>query len=160
MAQMHSLFILLEQAENRRDQTLGEHQQALRVHQSAVTQGQDLETYRKEYQTRWTQQLSIKGGAELLHCYTGFLDRLNQAIAHQQHAITYAQHQVETVKTALQEAEMRVASVKKLIERRVQQQQALESRREQKSLDEWSNRATWARLNAEPSNVDSSFPTV
>ena len=59
-----------------------------------------------------------------------------------------ASTQLDRACAALVEQEMRVASVRKLIERRVQEVQRHTERREQRQLDELAARAAWNRLSS------------
>ena len=90
-----------------------------------------------------TQQFSSSSAIEIVQCYQGFGDRLEQAIAHQQNAVTQCKAQAERMRALVQERELRAASVRRLIERRQQEQRRAEDKREQKITDEAAQRAGW-----------------
>jgi flagellar FliJ protein len=145
MNSMQPLLTLLAQTERERDDALSAHQRAVAAHQAAVEQAEQLLAYRREYEQRWGDQFSRQGSIELVRCYQSFTTRLTQAVDHQQRSAQYAARQVETAREALLEQEMRVASVRKLIERRMQEAQLSSDRRDQKLTDEFAARAAWNR---------------
>jgi flagellar FliJ protein len=137
----HALTVLLKQAETERDEALVLLQQAEKRSESALAQEQQLLAHRGQYRQRWAQQFSASSAIEIVQCYQGFGDRLEQAIAHQEQAVGQCKAQVERMKSLVQERELRVASVRKLIERRQQEQRRAEDRREQKLTDEAAQRS-------------------
>lgn len=143
MNPMQPLFALLTQTEHERDQAWAEAQAAAQAHQTAAAQVEQLLVYRREYENRWSNQFRTEGRIELVHCYRGFMDRLTQALEQQQTVAAYAQTQMESTRAKLAEQEMRVASVRKLIERRQQELRLLGDRQEQKQTDEFGSRMTW-----------------
>jgi flagellar FliJ protein len=74
------------------------------------------------------------------------MQRLTMAIDQQQRVVVHAQGRVERLLQLLREQEMRVASVRKLLERRLQELRLVADRREQKQTDEFAARAAWSRL--------------
>jgi flagellar FliJ protein len=80
---------------------------------------------------------------ELVNCYRGFMERLTQAVDQQRAAAAQAQAELDSARVALRDGELRVASVRKLIERRVAEAHAAAERREQKACDEFASRASW-----------------
>jgi flagellar FliJ protein len=137
----NSLTVLLKQAETERDEALVLLQQAQKRSEAAAAQEEQLLAYRGQYRQRWAQQFSASSAIEIVQCYQGFGDRLEQAITHQQQAVGQCKAQVERMKNLVQEREMRVASVRKLIERRQQEHRRAEDRREQKITDEAAQRS-------------------
>ena len=148
MNELQPLMGLLQQTERERDEALLHHQGLLTVHQTAQAQSEQLLAYRSDYEKRWGEHFSREGKIELVRCYQGFVERLNQAITQQAQAVEHANAQAGSAATALREQELRVASVRKLIERRVQQAEHGAQQREQKQSDEFASRATWRRLSA------------
>jgi flagellar FliJ protein len=140
---MQSLHTLLEREAAERDTALAALNEARRQAQAAQLQSEQLLAYRAEYEQRWSRQFAQHGAMEIVHCYHGFTQRLEQAIAQQQRVVHHAQGQLECTRNELQACELRVASVRKLIERRVAEQQRTAARREQKQTDEAAQRAGW-----------------
>jgi flagellar FliJ protein len=145
MNAMQPLLTLLEQTERERDDAMSVHQRAVAAHQAAVAQAEQLVAYRREYEQRWGDQFSRQGSIELVRCYQSFTTRLTQAVDHQQRSAVFAAQQVEAARETLMEHEVRVASVRKLIERRMQEAQLSSDRRDQKITDEFAARAAWNR---------------
>jgi len=145
MSTLQSLNLLLEQAEAERDTALAALQRAREAADGAQAQADGLLTYRGDYQKRWSQQFSQSGAIELVHCYRSFNERLDHAIEHQQRVVSQALGACERARDELQQRELRVASVKKLIERRVDEERRMAERREQKMTDESAQRSAWQR---------------
>lgn len=143
MSALQPLLALLALAERDRDQSLAAHQRALRAAEQASAQAQQLIGYRSDYEQRWTTQFRSEGAMTVVHCYQGFMNRLGQAVAHQDTVIERSRQQLAAAEQRLREQELRVASVRKLIERRSLEQQRLTERREQKATDEFAARARW-----------------
>ena len=148
MNDLQPLMALLNQTESERDNAFAFHQRARSAHQAAVAQAEQLVAYRREYEQRWGERFSSAGHIELVQSYHGFMTRLTQAVEHQQRVAEQASTQLDRAGAALVEQEMRVASVRKLIERRVTELQSHNERREQRQLDELAARAAWNRLAA------------
>jgi len=153
--EIQSLEMLLKQAESERDEALLALQQAQARADAARTQAEQLAAYRGQYQQRWTQQFAQRGAIEIVHCYQGFNERLQQAITHQEQASAQSAAQLERARVLLQERELRVASVRKLIERRRLELRRLDERRDQKLTDEAAQRSGWN--SALPSRLASQF---
>ncbi len=148
MKELQPLLALLSHAEGERDAALAHRQRMQEALDAARAQAQQLADYRRDYEQRWSERFAQPGQMDLLRCYHGFVTRLTQAIEHQARVAAQAQHQLERAQAALQQQELRVASVHKLIERRVQEAQRQGERREQHQLDELASRAAWNRLAA------------
>ena len=148
MTDLQPLTILLGQSERQRDAALAEHQRAQIASDAAAAQAEQLRTYRREYEQRWSAQFARRGQIELVHCYQSFMQRLTQAVEQQARMAELAAQQLAHALTALNTAEMRCASVRKLIERRVREQRAATERSDQKQTDEAATRAAWVRIGA------------
>ena len=147
---MQSLHTLLEREEAERDSALAALNEARGEALAAQRQSEQLLAYRAEYEQRWSRQFAQHGAMEIVHCYHGFTQRLEQAIAQQQRVTQHAQGQLERTRNELQACELRVASVRKLIERRLAEMQRTAARREQKQTDEAAQRAGWAAAQRSP----------
>ena len=143
MNAMQPLIALLAQTERERDAAWAEAQKAAQALSDANSQHEQLLAYRREYEQRWNNQFRSEGRMELVHCYRGFMDRLTQAVEQQQRVADYAAAQAERTKALLAEQELRVASVRKLIERRQQELRLSADRAEQKQTDEFGSRMAW-----------------
>ncbi|WP_395699100.1 flagellar export protein FliJ [Aquabacterium sp.] len=141
-----TLNTLLEQAEAERDAQAAVLRQCEAAAAQARQQIEQLNAYRAQYQQRWTSQFRQAGAIELVQCYQGFSQRLDQAITMQNQVTTQAEARVQQARAALVAHEQRVAAVRKLIERRRAEQQRLADRREQRSTDEAAQRRSTSGL--------------
>ena len=148
MPDLHPLTILLAQNVRQRDAAIAEHVRAQAASRAAAAQADQLRTYRREYEQRWRAQFSVEGQIALVHCYQGFMQRLTQAVEHQAHIEAQAALHVQRALAAVSAAELRCASVRKLIERRTHEQRIAAERRDQKQSDEFAARAAWKHRNA------------
>ncbi len=143
MKAIQPLMALLAQAERERDDALASQARASAHHQAALDQMQQLLDYRKEYELRWAEHFKQSSSIELMHCYQAFTARLGQALAHQQRTQEQAEKQLASARALVMSCEMRVASVQKLIERRLNEQRLHSDRLEQKLTDEFASRVRW-----------------
>ncbi|MBA3597368.1 MAG: flagellar export protein FliJ [Methylibium sp.] len=148
MSDILALQTLLEQAGAARDKALAAHRHALASVQAAQVQAGQLAAYRLEYADRFGKQFQQSGAIELLQCYQGFMSRLDDAVTQQGHVVTQAAARADDAKATLLAAELRAASVQKLIERRTAEVTLRSDRREQKATDEFAARVAWQRLAA------------
>jgi flagellar FliJ protein len=142
------LMALLAQAERERDDAMSVTQRALEAERSAHHQVEQLVNYRGEYDNRFRTQFSQNGSVDILQCYHGFTGRLNSAIEQQKNVAAHSSLKVEQARVVLREQEIRVASVRKLLERRLSEMRIAADRRDQKATDEFAARAAWNRLSA------------
>ncbi|WP_428509236.1 flagellar export protein FliJ [Roseateles sp.] len=138
------LSILLERAEAERDEGLRQFQEAQARADKARAQHGDLAQYRSDYQLRWSQQFARQGTMDIVACYQNFGGRLNEAITSQSNLAQFADQRVATARERLQGLEMRVASVRKLLERRRLEISRSAQRQEQKATDEQASRSAYA----------------
>jgi len=141
---MDTLITLLEQAEAERNQALATFNHTRARCDAARHQALQLEAYRAEYRQRWSAQFAQGAALEIVRCYQAFADRLEVAIAQQAHAVAQSQTAQVRAGDALSAHELRVASVRKLIERRVLAERQANERREQKADDEHAMRMSLA----------------
>lgn len=140
MSSSQSLTTLLDHAEAERDAALNALRNAEAGAAAAQAQLEQLQDYRTQYQQRWSAQFRQSGTIEVLQCYQGFGQRLEQAITQQSQIAAQAESRLQQARTLLLEREQRVAAVRKLIERRQQEQLRIAGRREQRSTDEAAQR--------------------
>ena len=146
MTDVQTLTILLGQNERQRDAAIAAHQHAQAAADAARAQSEQLLTYRREYEQRWSAQFCREGKIELVHCYQSFMERLTLAVEQQARVAEHATQHVLHALDAVRETELRCASVRKLIERRLAEQRQSDDRRDQKQTDEAATRAAWNRL--------------
>ena len=148
-----ALHLLLEQEESARDAIAVHVRQAQGHLQRLQTQLSQFNQHRDEYRSRWQQQFRQAGGIEIVQCYRGFMERLDQAISQLDSQRKQAETTLQRQSQRLVEAETRVAAIKKLIQRRLQIQQRAQVRQEQKLTDEAAQRSAWQEFAATASPV-------
>jgi flagellar FliJ protein len=148
MDRLSLLDTLLEREKEKRDAALAEWREAERQAEAARGQADSLLAYRGEYRQRWAAQFAQRAPIEILRCYQGFVDRLEQAIGAQQGVAEQAAARAEAARLRLRHRETKLATVQRLIERRAQAGALREQRREQKTVDEAAQRIAWGRVSA------------
>ncbi|MDC8786363.1 flagellar export protein FliJ [Roseateles koreensis] len=141
------LNILLERAESERDEALRLFQEADKRAAHARNQHGELNQYRSDYQQRWSQQFATRGTMDIVTCYQTFGGKLDEAITSQGHVAQHADQRMNVARDKLREAEMRVASIAKLIERRRLESSRAAQRQEQKACDEQAARSAASAYN-------------
>ena len=150
MQALRPLLALLEQTERERDDAQVHLVRLRDAHHGARAQAEQLLAYRSDYDARWGAQPGREGGVEIVLCAQGFGTRLSQAVEHQSRIAAHAARELEAAEHALRECELRVASVRKLVERRLAEVKREADRHEQKQLDEFANRAAWRHGSSNP----------
>jgi len=145
-ASSDALSVLIDKVSSERDDAQLELQRAQSALVAAEQQLVALGAYGRDYAQRYAGAKS--SSIDLLRCYHGFMDRLDQAKAMQQRACEQATLRVERSRAELLALELRVASVKKLVERRDAEKARAADRRDQMNTDEQASRLAWQRLAA------------
>ena len=140
MTRMQTLQTLLEREQERRDQARNMLSQVQQQLDAGRRQAQVLDDYRGEYQARWQGQFAQGGAIEILRCYQGFIVRLDSAITQQGLQVQGLENALAQAMKRVQEREIRVATVERLISRHAAQLRAVAERREQKNMDEFAMR--------------------
>lgn len=130
------LFAVLSQAEEARDEALGDFERARQGLEAAQQQLQSLHDFRLQYQTRWQAQFSRTGGVEIMRCYNEFMARMSEAEVEQQRRVEQSKVTLERCRLHLVERERKVAAVSQLVDRRAKEYQRSENRKDQKATDE------------------------
>ncbi|MGZ5251903.1 MAG: flagellar FliJ family protein, partial [Caldimonas sp.] len=87
---LNSLRLLLAQAEAQRAEALAEQIKLEAAQRAAAAQAEQLVTYRREYEQRWSAEFCREGKIELVRCYQGFIERLSQAVEQQERIAAHA----------------------------------------------------------------------
>jgi flagellar FliJ protein len=143
MQRMQSLQLLMQREQLQCDQAQSALRHADEAARRAREQCEQLLAYRGEYQARWSAQFHQGGTMDILLCYRSFMQRLDQAVAMQTRQATLAETQRAQARQLLMESERRVASVRKLLERRLAELAHAGRQREQKQTDEQAQRMRW-----------------
>ncbi len=128
---------MAEKAEKTAGQRLGHFQGQVRLAESKLA---DLESFRLEYQEQWIERGSHGVSGQWLLGYQGFLAQLGTAIDQQRQSLAWHQNNLNKARETWQQAFARVEGLRKLVQRYIDEARQLDDRREQKLLDELSQR--------------------
>jgi len=100
----------------------------------------ELESYRADYQQQWITEGSKGVSGQWLMNYQRFLSQLETAIGQQLQSINWHRQNLEKARAIWQQRYARVEGLRKLVQRYLDEARAAEDKREQKLLDELSQR--------------------
>lgn len=141
-----SLTTLLEHAERQRDAALAQQRRADAALDAALRQHEQLSTYSRDHQSRWSSAMRQSVTMPLVQCHHAFTDRLHQAVSMQSAQVDRARQVLTHRQSETLEAERRVAAINKLIKRRTDAVRHHQDRQEQRQIDERASRMAWNRL--------------
>lgn len=136
MSSLNAFLVVVELAERRRDaarQTLRDVQSARHAAQAQLGQ---LEGYAAETQGRWGAKADSAMQPEVMYHHYQFMGRLEHAIGLQIRVVGGQDERVEKAAQALLAAELRLASLRKVLDRRRSELALQQQRSEQKQTDE------------------------
>ncbi len=136
MSSLKAFQIAVEMAERQRDAARQAVQDVERAHQAARQQLDQLEGYAAETQGRWGFSADAAIKPEVMYHHYQFMDRLSHAIGMQGGVIEGHAGRAQAAAQALLQAELRLASLKKVLEKRQREIDLVQTRREQKETDE------------------------
>ena len=142
-APMQALQTVLDHAIAQRDEATAQMYLLLEGARRLNSQMEQLHSYREEYRARWTNQFRQSAAIEVVQSYQSFVTRLDHALEQLQLQRADADTKAEQARELLVARETRVASVRKLLARRLTEQARSAASREQKHSDERAAVARW-----------------
>ncbi|RYF07260.1 MAG: flagellar export protein FliJ [Comamonadaceae bacterium] len=136
MASLQAFQVAVEMAERKRDQARQALQDAHNARHAAQQQLDQIESYAQETQNRWGLRADATVKPEVMYHHYQFMDRLAHASGLQSGVVGDQAGRVDAAAHALLQAELRVTSLKKVVEKRRREMEQLQSRRDQKQTDE------------------------
>ena len=136
MSALTALTVAVEVASRKRDAARQALQDALAAQQGARAQLDQLEDYARETQARWGMKADTAMKPEVMFHHYHFMDRLGHAAGVQTGVVGDHASRVAAARGALLEAELRLASLKKVVEKRRADVERGEMRRDQKQTEE------------------------
>ncbi len=103
---------------------------------AAREQMEQLETYANETQARWGMRAGASVAPEVIFHHQHFMGRLDHAMQLQTSVLAGHSQRVVAGESALLAAELRLATLKKLVAKRQSERELVEQRRDQKQTDE------------------------
>ena len=143
---MQSLLLLMQREQQQCDQAQSALRRAEDATRRANEQAEQLRAYRSDYEARWSAQFHQGGTMEIMHCYRSFMQRLDEAVTLQSRQAEVAAAMCEDARRVLLECERRVASVRKLMERRSADARQAGRQHEQKHNDDLAQRIHWRNV--------------
>jgi flagellar FliJ protein len=128
---------MAESAEKTAAQRLGHFQGQVRLAENKLG---ELEKFRADYQQQWIDKGSVGVSGQWLMNYQRFLNQLETAVSQQRQSLTWHQNNLNKARGEWQKAYARVEGLRKLVQRYIDEARAVEDKREQKLLDELSQR--------------------
>lgn len=137
MSALRSLALAIELATEKRDEAGRHLMQAQRAYLQGQNQLEQLANYAADSEARWVNSAQVSMTTGILQHHYQFMDRLHHAIGLQDGALANLQQQVELEKRRVQEAEMRLAVLQKLLAKKQMERAMVMARREQRQTDEF-----------------------
>lgn len=136
-ARLAPVVDMAEKAEKTAVQRLGYFQGQVKVAESKLA---DLHAFRLDYSEQWIVRGSTGVSGQWLLGFQGFLAQLDTAVDQQRQSLQWHQNNLDKARDAWQQAFARVEGLRKLVQRYLDEAQRAEDKREQKLLDELSQR--------------------
>lgn len=136
-ARLAPVVDMAESAEKAAAQRLGHFQGQVNVANSKLG---DLENFRADYQSQWIDRGSQGVSGQWLRSYQYFLNQLETAVSQQRQSLVWHQNNLNKARETWQQAYARVEGLRKLVQRYADEARQLEDKREQKLMDELSQR--------------------
>ena len=136
MSSLNALVVAVEAASRKRDDARRVLQDTQAAQQAALAQLEQLEGYARETEARWGVKADTAMKPEVMYHHYQFMNRLGHAAGIQTGVVGDHAHRVEAARQALLQAELRLASLRKVVDKRRQELELAQMRREQKQTDE------------------------
>jgi len=136
-ARLAPVVEMAEKAEKTAVQRMAYFQGQVTVAESKLA---DLNAFRLDYSQQWIVRGSTGVSGQWLLGFQGFLAQLDTAVDQQRQSLVWHQNKLEKAREEWQQAFAKVEGLRKLVQRYRDEAQRLEDKREQKLLDELSQR--------------------
>ena len=136
MSSLTSLHVAVDVATRKRDDARRALQATLAAQQAAHSQLEQLQDYARETEARWGMRADTEMKPEVMHHHYHFMDRLGHAAGLQTTVVGDHEGRVAGARRALLEAELRLASLCKVVAKRRADLEVKDMRRDQKQTDE------------------------
>ncbi len=130
------LQVAIDVATRQRDDAGRALAQVVRRFDHACLQMEQLHSYAADTAARWSVAAQSSATPQIVGHYYQFMERLNQTIEMQQGAIAEVQRQREAAHQVLLEAEVRMAGLNHLLDKRRAEQARVQDQRAQRQSDE------------------------
>ena len=136
MTKPNALSVAVEMATRQRDEARRVLQHAQGAQRAAQDQLQVLQGYAQETESRWGMRAQATVAPEVMFHHYHFMGRLDHAAGLQSGVVDDHAQRVALAQQQLRDAEVRLASLRKLLEKRQMEALQAQARRDQKMTDE------------------------
>jgi flagellar FliJ protein len=136
MTKPNALSVAVEMATRQRDEARRMLQHAQGAQRAAQDQLQVLRGYAQETEGRWGMRAQATVAPEVMFHHYHFMGKLDHAAGLQSGVVDDQAQRVALAQQQLREAEVRLASLRKLLEKRQMEALQAQARRDQKMTDE------------------------
>lgn len=136
-ARLAPVVDMAEETERKAAQRLGHFQQQVAQAQAKLA---ELERFREDYQLQWINRGGQGVNGSWLVNYQRFLGQLETAMTQQRQSLVWHQNNLNNARGTWQQAYARVEGLRKLVQRYMDEARRAEDKREQRLLDELSQR--------------------
>ncbi len=136
MSTLSGLQVAIDLATRQRDDAGQALAQVVRRFDHAQLQMEQLRSYAADTSSRWSVAAQASATPQIVGHYYQFMERLDQTIAMQEGAIAEVQRQREAARKVLLEAEVRMAGLNRLLDKRRVELARAQEQREQRQSDE------------------------
>ena len=137
MSALKSILLAIDVATRQRDEVGKLLAQIQRNWHGAQEQIEQLESYAADTESKWTISSQVRATPEVMQHYYQFMERLQQAVGLQRHVVSGVEQEFAAAKKLLLGADIRLASLNQLLEKRQSGIERIQAGREQKQLDEF-----------------------
>lgn len=136
MSSLNALMLAIDAASRKRDEARQTVQDRQRAQQAGQAQMDQLQTYAQEMQRRWGAHENQAVQPEVMFHQHQFMERLQHALSLQTRVMSDLAIRLETAQKGLMACELRVSSLRKVVEVRRRDIALAQMRREQKETDD------------------------
>ncbi|WP_079229125.1 flagellar export protein FliJ [Pseudomonas putida] len=136
-ARLAPVVNMAEEAERKAAQRVGHFQQQMVQAQAKLA---ELESFREGYQAQWINRGGQGVNGSWLLNYQRFLAQLETAMTQQRQSLAWHENNLKNARGTWQQAYARVEGLRKLVQRYLEEARRAEDKREQRLLDELSQR--------------------
>ena len=136
MTKPNALSVAVEMATRQRDEARRVLQHAQGAQRAAQDQLQVLKGYAQETENRWGMRAQATVAPEVMFHHYHFMGRLDHAAGLQSGVVDDHAQRVALAQQQLRDVEVRLASLRKLLEKRQMEALQAQARRDQKMTDE------------------------
>ncbi len=136
MSSLNALMVAIDAASRKRDEARQAVQDRQRAQQAGQAQMDQLQAYAREMRQRWGAHENQAVQPEVMYHQYQFMERLQHAMDLQTRVLADLAIRLETAQKALMACELRVSSLRKVVEVRRRDIALAQMRREQKETDD------------------------